>query len=841
LAKKTSIKNTADKSLQNFSANQDAFHPGFHEYSSSSVKNIQPKLTVGAPNDPYEKEADAVADKVMRMPGQNFVQRKCAECEKEEEEKLHRKALSDSITPFIQTKSNRETSVPDSVSSSVQKSKGNGSSLDSNTQSFMESRFGADFGSVKIHTGSESIQMNRELNAKAFTSGSDIYFNEGQFQPHSSDGKQLLAHELTHTLHQGGTSSNILPVQKKCDVVGIASRVKPFFFPLEKDILEVFAGTATIKKGEWKPLAIGVIQQALVDLKIDLGKSGPAKNGVDRDFGDSMVKGVKKFQNTQGIPETGEINKDSLRCVDIERTGLGPVISSLPLAAMDVEVNNESISSDQNIFFERGKAVLDAFDDKIAIETFVKSKVKPTDKVTPQGFISDDEMMAFGPKLGEDRAKVVSVALNAEKIKAKAAFDINPPVNKAEEGLGVLDYPTSRKVHMEITGTKAAGASCSLIPKDWTEKDVGPCDKGDLPGRKTADVDPALKEASEMMKNAHDGLLKKDVTAKSHVKTWFGSEGFLATVTSKIKTWRDHVDKVLPAKNRCANTCHAICSDTLAYNANTGADAMMTICDSFFDASQTKTERARTLIHEAGHGAIDTSDIAYDHTRLISLLDSDPSLALKNTDSYAFLIDCFNAAKGLSCAKPVFTDDFSDLPDPDHIKKAKKSLAWLERWTDWVWQDMNNLYEKVKKSREEGKWPKDPKDPDAYDYTEDLKRLYSAFGISRRPSTNSPATMGEQIFIGSLNKRFTDFKDFTMKGNNIEFILDETATLTPEWEIPPANKITVHEPFFKLADRAQVRFLLQLLAKAHTGISKDMEDSYVKFIEEDAKTWFDKP
>jgi hypothetical protein len=67
----------------------------------------------------------------------------------------------------------------------------------------MQSRFGTDFSSVNIHTGDEAIQMNRELNAKAFTVGSDIYFNQGQYNPNSDDGNHLLAHELTHTIQQG--------------------------------------------------------------------------------------------------------------------------------------------------------------------------------------------------------------------------------------------------------------------------------------------------------------------------------------------------------------------------------------------------------------------------------------------------------------------------------------------------------------------------------------------------------------------------------------------------------------------------------------------------------------
>ncbi len=160
---------------------------------------FQPKLTVGSPNDPLEHEADAVADRVVRMPEQNFVQRKCASCE--EEGNIQRKP----INSFIQRAGIQGGFVAsDAVSNKINLSKGSGSSMDSHTQSFMQSRFGTDFSDVKIHTGDEAIQMNRDLNAKAFTVGNDIYFNEGRYSPNSESGKHLLAHELTHTVQQGG-------------------------------------------------------------------------------------------------------------------------------------------------------------------------------------------------------------------------------------------------------------------------------------------------------------------------------------------------------------------------------------------------------------------------------------------------------------------------------------------------------------------------------------------------------------------------------------------------------------------------------------------------------------
>ena len=67
----------------------------------------------------------------------------------------------------------------------------------------MESRFGANFSDVNIHTGSQSEVLNRSLNAQAFTHGSDVYFGEGKYNPESQQGKHLLAHELTHVVQQG--------------------------------------------------------------------------------------------------------------------------------------------------------------------------------------------------------------------------------------------------------------------------------------------------------------------------------------------------------------------------------------------------------------------------------------------------------------------------------------------------------------------------------------------------------------------------------------------------------------------------------------------------------------
>jgi Zn-dependent peptidase ImmA (M78 family) len=79
---------------------------------------------------------------------------------------------------------------------------GGGESLPQPVLREMETRFGADFTDVRIHTGGEAIDLCQQLGAQAFTHGKDIFFNAGKFDPESNAGKFLLAHELTHIIQQ---------------------------------------------------------------------------------------------------------------------------------------------------------------------------------------------------------------------------------------------------------------------------------------------------------------------------------------------------------------------------------------------------------------------------------------------------------------------------------------------------------------------------------------------------------------------------------------------------------------------------------------------------------------
>jgi hypothetical protein len=94
--------------------------------------------------------------------------------------------------------------MAEAVESRLAHSKGAGETIPESVRRQMESAFGADFSQVRVHTNQNAVQMNRDLGAKAFTHGSDIYFNADRYSPATASGRELLAHELTHVVQQSG-------------------------------------------------------------------------------------------------------------------------------------------------------------------------------------------------------------------------------------------------------------------------------------------------------------------------------------------------------------------------------------------------------------------------------------------------------------------------------------------------------------------------------------------------------------------------------------------------------------------------------------------------------------
>ena len=213
--------------------------PGFekpvsllHATSLPIAPLLQTKLTVGEPNDKFEKEADRVADEVMRMPepraletaeisssaSPTRIQRVCPECEEqlgsrpvaiqrmcpECDEELHRQPMEEEEEETIQAKeiSARTPEVTPGVQAQISGLQGNGQRLPESVRAFFEPRLGYNFSQVRIHANQGTAESARVLNARAFTVGEHVVFGSGEYRPGTSDGRRLLGHELTHVVQQ---------------------------------------------------------------------------------------------------------------------------------------------------------------------------------------------------------------------------------------------------------------------------------------------------------------------------------------------------------------------------------------------------------------------------------------------------------------------------------------------------------------------------------------------------------------------------------------------------------------------------------------------------------------
>ena len=187
---------------------------------------IQRKMTVGPVGDKYEQEADAVAAKVVNKinaPTQTPTTQRQEEEElqmqaivqRQEEEELQMKSLP-SISKLQRQEEEELQMQPSSttegeeistdIEGQIESAKGGGRPLSADTQSSMGQAFNANFSDVKVHTDGQADTLNRSLQARAFTTGQDIFFRSGEYNPDSSSGQTLLAHELTHTVQQGFTA-----------------------------------------------------------------------------------------------------------------------------------------------------------------------------------------------------------------------------------------------------------------------------------------------------------------------------------------------------------------------------------------------------------------------------------------------------------------------------------------------------------------------------------------------------------------------------------------------------------------------------------------------------------
>jgi hypothetical protein len=204
-------------------------HSTVHEHSTDiqfDFKNVpvqnlhvQTKLMVSHPLDPYEQEADRIADEVL----QNNLSYDVEEEEDESTGRILTTPLANAITPLAQRQyqeleeeDDEEMEIQTKLSTPKDKNsndfvnlegrlragRAGGTTLEPSVRKKMQRSFGADFSKVRVHTNSEADNLSRSFGAIAFTSGKDIFFRLGAYDPLAESGRRLLVHELTHVVQQ---------------------------------------------------------------------------------------------------------------------------------------------------------------------------------------------------------------------------------------------------------------------------------------------------------------------------------------------------------------------------------------------------------------------------------------------------------------------------------------------------------------------------------------------------------------------------------------------------------------------------------------------------------------
>jgi len=393
---------------------------------------IQAKLTIGQPNDPYEQEADRVADTVMRMPDPK-VQRQSDEKEKEDDDEkvVQTKPIAGQITPLVQTQAvpNHTPEVTPAAEANINAMKGGGRPLDSTTRAFMEPRFGHNFSQVRVHTDAQAAESAKGVNALAYTTGQDIVFKAGRYAPDSQAGRNLIAHELTHVVQQSGTVARKPTVQRDLE-------------KSQKDTQSGARGSSTVIQAKTEEKKAGsdgedVLKQMLQEIE-------QAKSGASSESAGKAGSPVKPGQNTKQPvePKAEQQAKSNIAPAGLanEKAGLSlqvkPVVQHVAEQKTDVEKKANELKASVG---EPAEPL---------IEPPAEAEPPDTAQEAPEQEDTED------PAAGLDQAKEMFAQAEAQPL-PEAPAPVAPPMPVIPLDAGGKPLPGNPQLDMQVANLAA--------------------------------------------------------------------------------------------------------------------------------------------------------------------------------------------------------------------------------------------------------------------------------------------------------------------------------------------------------------------------------------------------
>ncbi len=426
---------------------------------------FQPRLTINAPNDAYEQEADATADKMISMAvpvseNPSFHQAKASlqpkSASREEDDKL------------IRRKENPGNEIPENseIDHYISSLSSSGQPMPEASRHFFEPRFGQDFSNVRIHNDSVAAKSAQSINALAYTSGSDIVFNHGQYSPGTESGQKLLAHELTHVMQQAGGKTIVqkkdTPAEKAAKEeakkkAALITKIKGYGLSGVED------GGATFTSAE-----LDLVDKAISGLPvkdktaikgtklvrvISLGANTAGQYSNNQVYSGTTSTNEQKIELSNLAFDSKVTSEESIRLVTHE---IGHAIADMPHRAAMTDVlaagvKSNKLTDEANTASDEYNAVNDPYNDAMresntAVDTYNEA-IKGTDK---------------------EAIKSAKTDMDAKK----AIVDKLKPKRDAKEKI-YNDKDSAAKTQKTVLATKEATAQSKLANIDDLKNDAG--------------------------------------------------------------------------------------------------------------------------------------------------------------------------------------------------------------------------------------------------------------------------------------------------------------------------------------------------------------------------------
>jgi len=839
---------------QPFFSVQAARAPSFFSPSQSDLDVVQrkcaacegeakilPKLAVGSSHDPLEGEADLMADRVVRRraadspPAIHAVQRKCAACE---QNAVQRKVDGDAA-------SDTGDHTADSLQQGIAAQRGAGRSLDAALRQEMEQGIGADFSGVRIHTGAPAAQLNAMLQARAFTHGQDVFFNAGQFDPHSSAGRHLIAHELTHVVQQSGNQAP--PIQRSCGAAAIGapagcSTHLPIFldgyptFKFKPNCDEFASGQEAALVAH----AAGLSATAAFEVHGYSSAAGDAT--FNRNLSCARAQEARRAL-TDPPPGGAGVPAASISGVFAHGGTPGPAAArssvvltparptALPTAvptpgATDFAINRVGTSTATRTFFEAGSSTL-TVDAILAISAF---KATSPGTVKVNGFISAEEP----DSLAQDRADAVKAKLEA----SPDAVTVSAALGKPTSMKDTSNFVEARSVETVVGSTPPTKVDCrARVGGVLVNPPTQSCATMD------AATDTAFTTAHPIAKDAMTEAVAAvtgtpDAVAEPLIDRFFGNHdaATLATLRTNLGKLQAKVN-ALPAITKCGGQCDGGGCDrpsTIAYHTPVGVSpTKMVLCVPNF-RSLHPNDRPRNLIHETAHGTSPlggglgkgTKDLAYRHERMLFQLA--PADLLRNSDSYALFAMFIREARstGVATATPAGIDKpaSDSMPGVSSTEKPvlELALAQLEKRLGWCDQDMSQVYGQVNEIHNGTlSWAA------AWSETY-IKQAAKRFPLT--PPRGTP-TITDLARIAGIVDRYMRMHAAMQQDLTVTKAASGGVNWPASSAVIPGASLSVGPDFFRAVLRDQVALLLEALARATSDVEPAFVPAYVTLAE----------